>query len=343
MESGHGIGPDSDMRADPATTLSTDKDDQITPGKKLSSSSSSSSSLHEDPLIGLDTNETNKSTVDATTESPPGHGKDSSTQSASLCSEEDIPVSSMPRHEQHSDGAAAAAESPATQEMKRPDNDSTPSSSSYRIPSSVFARTISTAPVEWSTASNESLFSIHMGNMSFTRDHYMYKSGELGLFNEYNNNIPRSSVDYSSNQPPTNKSTELVPKYGSNLGGGFDVTEAAAAEMMREVIRENEEGRRRENSAPMKEPSCSATPSDNSVEGARAKSFAFPILTGNGDKTGSSNQNKEKGKQHSQSQPETPTVTPKSEPQQTPETTSWIPKVNWGKCLSCFSCCSFCS
>ncbi|KAH7657555.1 hypothetical protein IHE45_17G029600, partial [Dioscorea alata] len=37
-------------------------------------------------------------------------------------------------------------------------------------PASVFTRT-STTPMEWSVASNESLFSIHLGNSSFSRDH----------------------------------------------------------------------------------------------------------------------------------------------------------------------------
>ncbi|KAG6523727.1 hypothetical protein ZIOFF_013604 [Zingiber officinale] len=51
-----------------------------------------------------------------------------------------------------------------------------------RIPSSIFAGPSS--PMEWSAASNESLFSIHGGNSSFTcRDHVtlMEKSGELNL------------------------------------------------------------------------------------------------------------------------------------------------------------------
>ncbi|KAK4260991.1 hypothetical protein QN277_004047 [Acacia crassicarpa] len=51
-----------------------------------------------------------------------------------------------------------------------------------RIPSSVFARN-NTSPMEWSAASNDSLFSIHLANNSFSRDHVMfddlYKSGEL--------------------------------------------------------------------------------------------------------------------------------------------------------------------
>ncbi|XP_050229473.2 uncharacterized protein LOC126678622 [Mercurialis annua] len=49
-----------------------------------------------------------------------------------------------------------------------------------RIPSSIFASK-PTTPMDWSVASNESLFSIHMGNNSFSRDHVflMYKSGEF--------------------------------------------------------------------------------------------------------------------------------------------------------------------
>lgn len=40
-----------------------------------------------------------------------------------------------------------------------------------RIPSSVFTRTKSTTQKDWSVASNESLFSIHVGNSSLSRDH----------------------------------------------------------------------------------------------------------------------------------------------------------------------------
>ncbi|XP_060958721.1 suppressor protein SRP40 isoform X8 [Cannabis sativa] len=54
-----------------------------------------------------------------------------------------------------------------------------------RIPSSVFEISKTTTPMEWSAASNESLFSIHVGNSSFSRDNlFAYndsvaKSGEL--------------------------------------------------------------------------------------------------------------------------------------------------------------------
>ncbi|GJN25077.1 hypothetical protein PR202_gb12861 [Eleusine coracana subsp. coracana] len=55
-----------------------------------------------------------------------------------------------------------------------------------RIPSSVFSRSKSSTPTDWSVTSNESLFSINVGNASFSKDHFfMYgKSGELGNLND---------------------------------------------------------------------------------------------------------------------------------------------------------------
>ncbi|KAE9612616.1 hypothetical protein Lalb_Chr06g0174951 [Lupinus albus] len=52
-----------------------------------------------------------------------------------------------------------------------------------RIPCSIFS---SPKPMEWSVQSNESLFSIHIGNTSFSRDHVFAfnKSGELPLTND---------------------------------------------------------------------------------------------------------------------------------------------------------------
>ena len=56
----------------------------------------------------------------------------------------------------------------------------------YRIPSAVFARSKSTTPMDWSLASNESLFSIQVGNNSFSRDHLLsQKSGELFKSGEF--------------------------------------------------------------------------------------------------------------------------------------------------------------
>ncbi|KAK9669119.1 hypothetical protein RND81_13G110600 [Saponaria officinalis] len=77
-------------------------------------------------------------------------------------------------------GGTSTLETPPVQVMERP-----PDASGYRIPSYVFASNKSGNPnPEWSTASNESLFSIHTGNMSFTRDQFSWllKSGELGTY-----------------------------------------------------------------------------------------------------------------------------------------------------------------
>ncbi|CAN8233056.1 unnamed protein product [Cochlearia groenlandica] len=60
-----------------------------------------------------------------------------------------------------------------------------------RIPPSVFATTM-TSKQEWSVQSNESLFSIHMADQSFSK---MYKSGEL------------SNFDYTPNSYITNNNT----------------------------------------------------------------------------------------------------------------------------------------
>ncbi|KAG0498506.1 hypothetical protein HPP92_003197 [Vanilla planifolia] len=53
-----------------------------------------------------------------------------------------------------------------------------------RIPMSIFSRTSPASPMDWSVASNESLFSIQMGNSSFSREHGSYlvgRSGDLGI------------------------------------------------------------------------------------------------------------------------------------------------------------------
>uniref|UniRef100_A0ACD5UM17 Uncharacterized protein n=1 Tax=Avena sativa TaxID=4498 RepID=A0ACD5UM17_AVESA len=55
-----------------------------------------------------------------------------------------------------------------------------------RIPSSVFQKSKSTTLTDWSVTSNECLFSISVGNTSFSKDHlFLYgKSGEMGNPND---------------------------------------------------------------------------------------------------------------------------------------------------------------
>ncbi|WZZ87708.1 hypothetical protein YC2023_116287 [Brassica napus] len=95
------------------------------------------------------------------------HSRSSSSSSSSSS------YSSPPKHLPETD-------SPPVQVMDRDDN------SNYdpdRIPSSVFETSKSNLQADWSCASNESLFSIHIGRNSFTVDAMksgeLYKSGEL--------------------------------------------------------------------------------------------------------------------------------------------------------------------
>ncbi|CAA2979420.1 Hypothetical predicted protein [Olea europaea subsp. europaea] len=94
--------------------------------------------------------------------------------------------------------AFSTMKSPPVQNMGRP-TDYDPN----RIPASVFI-TKRTGNMEWSVASNESLFSIHMGNNSFTRGYAMFgKSGEFPRLEEWNSSP--SNLHYV----PETKSGEL--------------------------------------------------------------------------------------------------------------------------------------
>ena len=116
----------------------------------------------------------------------------------------------------------------------------TNNSPANRIPDYVFARTKSTAPMEWSTASNESLFSIYMGNMSFNKDRMSWasKSEDLG----------KAGGEFTMMSPLNNNSNRPV-QGGQNTS---QATEAKAAEIMREVIRESAQNRDKDDCAPSK-------------------------------------------------------------------------------------------
>ncbi|KAK6250079.1 hypothetical protein QQP08_010610 [Theobroma cacao] len=331
MESGHDTG--SDLKTHQVASPS--ENSHVTPAKKSRRPSHSSSSSSSGEAIRLGS--TGTSTSNAGVHTPLGDEQ----------AEEDIPVSSMPDSGQSSDGSAALIPPPLPTE--RPAGGS-PSEASKRIPSYVFARTKSSGPMEWSVASNESLFSIHMGNMSFTRDQlsWMSKSGELGCINDPT--ISGPLLDVPSNQTPPRKSTEIAKKSGT-LDDGYGVTEAAAAETMREVLREKESQRDENNAKESPRSRSMSQHSDTSV-----KSFAFPILTGDGGKSGSFRPNTKNKKQLSRpstpkTTPQTPPETPKPQtPPETPkpqtpkpetpkETRSAGPR-RW---FSCFSCCPSCS
>ncbi|KAF5730185.1 hypothetical protein HS088_TW20G00557 [Tripterygium wilfordii] len=358
----------SDLITPPSAALGKGGD-HTAPGERLSSSSSASSSSSGDPFE-LDTNEADNS-ASRTPESS-NHGKHSQLAS------EFIPTSSMPpsdHPDRMSPNNGSATQSPPLQVMERVGDDVAMPSSAYRIPSSVFARTNTNAPMEWSVASNESLFSLHMGNMSFTRDQlfWMGKSGELGLAGDPTI-MSGKMMDFSSNQPPiTSKSTELincssdqppirksteVERRNADLESPFGITETTSAETMMEVIRENDDNARsKENPSQAKEPTTrtsSVSRNSDCSGGASVHSFAFPILTGDANKSGSLKVGNEKPKQQPRPQSQSPKVSSEPNQQSQPQTPkpedsneSPRPKPTGNACqrkwLSCFSCWQFCS
>ncbi|KAI4343968.1 hypothetical protein L6164_011251 [Bauhinia variegata] len=207
-------------------------------------------------------------------------------------SEDDISICSMPKHGEGRGQNSAAAltetnngseiQNPPTQVMERPED----SDSAYRIPSHVFATDKTNTVTEWSTCSSESLFSIHMGNMSFSKDLTWLKSGGFSNPGETNMSdqfdaVPSSPAPASPSPTPVanltsvNKLNDIGPKTDSHYESP-GATEAKAAETMREVIRENTQkvGPR----------DLSFRLSHQSEDGS-TKSFVFPILAGDGNKS----------------------------------------------------------
>ncbi|PNX72507.1 hypothetical protein L195_g024422 [Trifolium pratense] len=168
----------------------------------------------------------------------------------------DIPISSIPNHEhsnqvsrqsstpnspreniEHDINKGPEIQNPQVQVMERP-NESGAATSQYVFPSHVFARNNTNTP-EWSTASNESLFSIYMGNMSFSGELACFKSCELDKpCDIHMSDQPNASPN---NQPltPVNKFNDISQRIAELHEEGLKVTEAKAAETMREVIMES--------------------------------------------------------------------------------------------------------
>ncbi|KAK8493197.1 hypothetical protein V6N13_021446 [Hibiscus sabdariffa] len=89
-----------------------------------------------------------------------------------------------------------------------------PTEGSDRIPSRVFARTTTASPRQWSFRSNESLFSLHTGNMSFTKEqlNLMSKSGEFCFGCDSTLSSPLPPVS-----PSNNLSAAEIAGQGGNI------------------------------------------------------------------------------------------------------------------------------
>ncbi|XP_059658446.1 uncharacterized protein LOC132304739 [Cornus florida] len=248
-------------------------------------------------------------------------GTDASSSSATGCIDSTIsPVSNL-TNESTSQSMAPPTQSPAVQVMERP--------AGYdpnRIPSSVFA-TKSPAPMEWSVASNESLFSLHMGNNSFSRDHNLMMSGDFYKPEESREFFICRDLTMSGEMvclkppppPPTGMDSE--PKSVDARKNNLQATGGAEDATVKNVPKVTADAQQK-GKVPSLEVSLSMNRRSD-VSGTSSKSFAFPILTDGGTSTAVNGEPDQKQKQqHSQ-----------------PPDSKENPKTASKKWFSCFSCC----
>ncbi|XP_031492857.1 uncharacterized protein LOC116259270 isoform X2 [Nymphaea colorata] len=165
-----------------------------------------------------------------------------------------------------------------------------------RIPSSVFSRHQSSMDVEWSVASNESMFSIQVGSASFSRDHVFNfsKSGDLnGLISGPGHSITPEKDTASGDQSPDICSDQnaapaaIVPETfhddiesekASPIGEQQPEVHAISSPEHAPLLQENiVGGGTLPTTLAVPRTTSMARPSDSS--GASIQSFAFPILT----------------------------------------------------------------
>ncbi|KAK9277692.1 hypothetical protein L1049_007239 [Liquidambar formosana] len=293
---------------------------QSAPAKKFlsltstSSSSSSSDSSLED-LFKLNTNEVTKCRASTNASIKPdedaqsaekGNGIDVSSNNSSSKSDELDNVSNGPTSSsQVSDSThesilhvMSPTQSPPIQLMER-SGDYDP----FRIPSSVFASSKSATPMEWSVASNESLFSIHVGNSSFSRDHIIMLGGDLSKSGE----LTKSGELILFTSTPPGKLGETGGKSVDNKGKNFGA-DRVTDESVKDSTMESTDDQSDEK-APPPAPPVSWNSSSNSRHsdgsGTSIQSFAFPILA---EGEASELAKAEAEKQHLQTTP-TPKVT----------------------------------
>ncbi|KAK4383562.1 hypothetical protein Sango_2763600 [Sesamum angolense] len=181
-----------------------------------------------------------------------------------------------------------------------------------RIPASIFSTKGANAS-DWSVASNESLFSIHMGTNSLSRDHtaLLGKSGELGRLDESSSspcNLPCASEAKSqelNSLPPLMEvpAHEECSVSSGNISKREDVdpntsTEAAIEDHAKQNTSPAPEVRPKAGETTQTSTIAPRTSTSNprlsEESGNSSRSFAFPVLVNDGGKTGSLNMATEK-------------------------------------------------
>ncbi|RHN63730.1 hypothetical protein MtrunA17_Chr4g0061481 [Medicago truncatula] len=217
-------------------------------------------------------------------------------------------------------------QNPPIQLMERPSENVT--NAQYVFPSHVFARNNTNAPVEWSTASNESLFSIYMGNTSFSSELACFKSSDLDKSGDVC--MSDQYIASPNHQPPVpvNKFNAISKGTAELHEEGLKVTEAKAAETMREVIMES--------SQTTKYVVKKEDKKSNSRHQSHGSTGSYAFKTSkDGDKSVSSKGVGENNTPNMKSEQNEKT----EEVDQTQKSNTDAPPNRW---LSCFSCCTFC-
>ncbi|KAJ4838387.1 hypothetical protein Tsubulata_020537 [Turnera subulata] len=232
------------------------------------SGSSSKSSGISDPEDLLESNSSSKSDQE----------DDNSSTGQSLT----FPVADAIAHESLRRSESSPTMSPPVQVMDR--------SSGYdpmRIPLSVFEPSSTT--LDWSCASNDSLFSIHVGNNSFSRDQQNLfnelKSEELAKLEESHilsptEPFPEVDRDEELKVPvaeTANQSIETQNYQGAAAAGV--AVDNKTHETATQIAVQDHTHQKRESPHPSLS-SKSSSRSNKSGSADSAKSFAFPILSG---------------------------------------------------------------
>ncbi|KAL3636552.1 hypothetical protein CASFOL_018851 [Castilleja foliolosa] len=187
-----------------------------------------------------------------------------------------------------------------------------------RIPTSIFSSK-PTNPAEWSVASNESLFSIHMGNNSFSRDYAILfgKSGDLQDW--HGSELPRldnpqtkpsdpvglspvmESPSHEENKKDNNNDVESSPKVeaGTKMEKHEKVNETNLTSSYSPPLEKQEKEKPVHVEVVSNSPVKKATPAERTPSnpptfpspprfsndsGNSGSSFAFPVLLGEGGK-----------------------------------------------------------
>ncbi|CAL0330593.1 unnamed protein product [Lupinus luteus] len=261
---------------------------------------------------------------------------------AAESSDDDIPISYSGSNLEPNTNKGPDIQNPPMQVMERQGDSST--NPSYTFPSHVFARNNTNALVEWSTASNESLFSIYMGNMSFSNEipNFSGANKSTELDKPYEMPMPDQPPNAASSpspqapnaasspspQPPTapvNKFNDISQRTAEMHVecSKAKATEAKAAETMREVIMETSRTNENVDKGGDDKNSNTRRQSDGSTQ-----SFAFQSVSSKGE------EKQKQQKQYSSSEQKKETANAVDEPSK-PNTNP--PSKGW---LSCFPCCS---